>query len=128
MPIKKAGANNTVAPRGAIIHVATGMPASTAFSYIMARANAGAYCRSKQMNRYNSMKYVPYIPRKIPPGKVLMHNHIMHGPDWEPGINGFRAWVDDKPPEGFVPERMDTPSTLTNERTFNNKQIRGRAS
>ena len=42
------------------------------------------------------------VPRKVPPGRVLMHNYIGHGPYWGVGINGFRAWAADKPPEGFV--------------------------
>jgi hypothetical protein len=50
------------------------------------------------------MRYVRgfTVPKKIPPGKVLMHNRIMHGPYWECGRNGFRAWFDDKPYPGFV--------------------------
>jgi hypothetical protein len=42
------------------------------------------------------------IPNKIPPGRVLMHNHVMHGPGWSCGINGFRAWIADKPYKGFL--------------------------
>jgi hypothetical protein len=42
------------------------------------------------------------IPNKIPPGRVLMHNHVMHGPGWSCGINGFRAWTADKPYKGFL--------------------------
>jgi hypothetical protein len=32
-----------------------------------------------------------------------MHSDVIHGPNWPCGINGFRAWTDDKPPEAFVP-------------------------
>ena len=42
------------------------------------------------------------VPRKVPPGRVLMHNYIGHGPYWGVGINGFRAWAADKPDEGYV--------------------------
>ena len=35
------------------------------------------------------------IPRSIPPGRVLMHNHVVHGPDWVCGLNGFRCWTAD---------------------------------
>ncbi len=31
-----------------------------------------------------------------------MHNHVIHGTHWPSGINGFRAWTDDKTPPGFV--------------------------
>jgi hypothetical protein len=31
-----------------------------------------------------------------------MHNHVLHGPNWPTGPNGFRAWTDMKPPLGFV--------------------------
>jgi hypothetical protein len=42
------------------------------------------------------------VRRKVPPGRVLMHNFITHGPYWGIGINGFRAWTAYKPFEGFV--------------------------
>jgi hypothetical protein len=29
----------------------------------------------------------------MPPGRVLAHNHIVHGTDWPSGINGFRFWT-----------------------------------
>jgi len=37
-----------------------------------------------------------FIPRTIPPGRVLVHNHVMHDVDTPPGWNGFRAWTQDK--------------------------------
>jgi hypothetical protein len=43
------------------------------------------------------------LPRRVPRGRVLMHNQIRHGPQWPTGINGFRAWWAAKPHEGFVP-------------------------
>ena len=44
-----------------------------------------------------------YRPRSVPKGMLLMHNFIIHGPNWRTGINGFRAWIDTEVPEGFVP-------------------------
>jgi hypothetical protein len=49
------------------------------------------------------IRYISHVPKKIPPGRVLMHNHIMHGPNWPSGINGFRFWTGTKPYDGFVP-------------------------
>jgi hypothetical protein len=50
------------------------------------------------------MRYVNggMIPKSVGPGRVLMHNHVRHGIGWGCGINGFRAWTDNKPPAGFV--------------------------
>jgi hypothetical protein len=42
------------------------------------------------------------MPKKIPPGRVIAHNHILHGPDWPIGINGFRAWTASQPHADFV--------------------------
>jgi hypothetical protein len=42
------------------------------------------------------------LPRKVPPGKFLHHNHVIHGPGWGVGINGFRAWIAPKCFPGFV--------------------------
>jgi hypothetical protein len=33
------------------------------------------------------------IPRAIPTGNVLVHNHVRHAADTPCGINGFRAWM-----------------------------------
>lgn len=37
------------------------------------------------------MHYVTNIPRKLPEGIVLVHNHIV--PQKILGLNGFRAWT-----------------------------------
>jgi hypothetical protein len=42
------------------------------------------------------------LPRSVPEGRVLMHNHIIHGPNWPTGPNGFLAWTAIMPYEGFV--------------------------
>jgi hypothetical protein len=33
------------------------------------------------------------IPKSVPAGRVLVHNHIRHAPDTPVGTNGFRAWT-----------------------------------
>jgi hypothetical protein len=39
----------------------------------------------------NDMRYVSHIPKKLPNGKVLVHNHVF--PQRVLGANGFRAWT-----------------------------------
>jgi hypothetical protein len=46
--------------------------------------------------------YLAAVPRSIPVGKVLMHNHVRHTADMPTGVNGFRAWISDAPPKNFV--------------------------
>jgi hypothetical protein len=41
------------------------------------------------------------LPKSIRPGHVLMHNHVRHSRNMSCGDNGFRAWIDEKPPPGF---------------------------
>ena len=43
------------------------------------------------------------VPKSVPKGRVLVHNHVIHGTHWPCGVNGFRAWTSTKPPPGFVP-------------------------
>jgi hypothetical protein len=43
------------------------------------------------------------VPKSIGKGRVLMHNHVRHSRNMQCGDNGFRAWTDTKPPEGFKP-------------------------
>jgi hypothetical protein len=42
------------------------------------------------------------VPKTVSAGRVLVHNDVLHGPNWGCGQNGFRAWTDTKPPPGFV--------------------------
>jgi hypothetical protein len=42
------------------------------------------------------------VPRNVPKGHVLMHNHVLHDADTPSGTNGFRGWTASKPPPGFV--------------------------
>jgi hypothetical protein len=37
--------------------------------------------------------YLLSFPKSIPPGRVLLHNHVPHTIDMRPGLNGFRAWT-----------------------------------
>ena len=41
-------------------------------------------------------RYIRYIPKTIPAGKILCHNPVIPAtPDLRPGWNGFRTWLDD---------------------------------
>ena len=45
------------------------------------------------------MRYVRSIPKRVPPGLILVHNHVVPvgvGPraTLAPGVNGFRAWFE----------------------------------
>jgi hypothetical protein len=42
------------------------------------------------------------IPKSIRPGRVLVHNQIVHTVRMPCGVNGFRCWSDVKPPSGFI--------------------------
>jgi hypothetical protein len=48
-------------------------------------------------------RFITGLPNSVAEGRVLMHNHVVHGPNWPTGPNGFRAWTDDQPPLGFIP-------------------------
>ena len=43
------------------------------------------------------------VPRKVPAGRVLAHNHVWHTVDFPNGANGFRCWTwpKGKVPRGF---------------------------
>jgi hypothetical protein len=56
----------------------------------------------RKMRKRLKVRYLPRIPRKIPEGRVLMHNHVRHGKTTQTGINGFRAWTAIKPYPDFV--------------------------
>lgn len=43
------------------------------------------------------------VPRIIPEGRVLHHNHVQHESETPCGQNGFRAWTSPTPLDGFVP-------------------------
>lgn len=58
------------------------------------------------------MRYIPYVPRSIPKGRVLAHNPVQAiCVDQAPGVNGFRAFTfaahagdaADDLPSNFVP-------------------------
>jgi hypothetical protein len=29
------------------------------------------------------------VPKTVPPSRVLVHNHVIHGTHWPCGVNGF---------------------------------------
>lgn len=49
------------------------------------------------------MRYLTKPPRRIAPGRVLVHNHIAHTIDMESGENGFRCWTW---PKGELPRHF----------------------
>src|SRR4029077_9904749 len=58
-------------------------------------------CMGKRDPAMATIRYVGrFVPRKIPSGRVLAHNHVAHAIDTPPGERGFRAWTW---PEGEVP-------------------------
>lgn len=44
------------------------------------------------------------VPRKVPTGRVLAHNHVRHAVDMPNGYNGFRCWTWEKgrQPKNFL--------------------------
>ena len=42
------------------------------------------------------------VPRSVPKGRVLMHNHVLPDVDTPSGTNGFLGWTEPEPPPGFV--------------------------
>jgi hypothetical protein len=60
--------------------------------------------------RDEDMRYISgspplFLPDKIPKGRILAHNHVMHTIDMPEGLNGFRCWTwrEDLRPDNFVP-------------------------
>jgi hypothetical protein len=50
--------------------------------------------RNKRLNRIlkeTKTRYLSNLPRKVPDGKVLVHNHVQ--PAERIGLNGFRIWT-----------------------------------
>jgi hypothetical protein len=40
-----------------------------------------------------SLMYIDSVPKHVPPGTILVHNHIRHSARTPIGLNGFRAWL-----------------------------------
>ena len=49
-------------------------------------------------------RYGTGVARKVPPGRVLAHNHVRHTVDMLQGLNGFRwwTWPKEKVPSHFI--------------------------
>jgi hypothetical protein len=45
------------------------------------------------------------VPKRVPAGRVLAHNHVQHTIDQADGVRGFRCWTwpKDKVPRNFKP-------------------------
>lgn len=63
--------------------------------------------RRQDKARHDDMRYIKglYPARKIPRGRILAHNRVMHTVDMPNGLNGFRCWTwrEGLQPEHFVP-------------------------
>ena len=46
-------------------------------------------------------RYVAYVPRIMRRRGKLCHNSVPHTADMVPGVNGFQAWFEVKPPKKF---------------------------
>jgi hypothetical protein len=55
----------------------------------------------KEARAGTNTRYLLHIPRKLTPGRVLMHNHVQHTIDMPLGLNGFRAWTALAAPASF---------------------------
>jgi hypothetical protein len=44
--------------------------------------------------RVGDIEYFTRVPDKAPPGRVIVHNHVMHNKRTRIGVNGFRAWTE----------------------------------
>jgi hypothetical protein len=51
---------------------------------------------------FGTGRYLGSIPKRVAPDRTLMHNHVKHIAKTPCNYNGFRAWTDIKPPDGFV--------------------------
>jgi hypothetical protein len=49
--------------------------------------------RVRATDEKSHMEYVFNLPKAVPVGKVLVHNHVR--PTLQLGFAGFRAWLDD---------------------------------
>jgi hypothetical protein len=48
--------------------------------------------RARETDEKSHMEYVSNLPKAVPIGKVLVHNHVR--PTLRLGFAGFRAWLD----------------------------------
>jgi len=39
----------------------------------------------------SEQRYIPYIPKKVPNGHIIVHNSV--APQARVGMNGFRIWL-----------------------------------
>ncbi len=57
---------------------------------------------SDELNPGRKLRYTSQVPRKLPKGRVLVHNHIAHTKDMPSGVKGFRFWTQKAEPERLV--------------------------
>lgn len=52
--------------------------------------------KSKATVEKRTSRYINYIPKTLPAGKILCHGGMIpETPDQKPAVNGFRPWLDD---------------------------------
>jgi hypothetical protein len=55
-----------------------------------------------QREVHKNMHYCGSTPTKVPEGRFLHHNHVMHTINMPVGLNGFRAWTYPSVMDGFA--------------------------
>lgn len=56
---------------------------------------------SGNVTSINQLEYLTRLPKEVPPGRVLVHNHVK--PARPLGTNGFRAWLELPNPQKLEP-------------------------
>jgi hypothetical protein len=76
----------------------------SAVAATIGRAALAEARRNAALAKERGVRYVRVftIPRSIPAGRVLAHNHIKHTVNTPQGWRGFRAWTEKAPPPGWV--------------------------
>ncbi len=60
------------------------------------KVRAVSKTKQKTVHRYVR---IGTIPKTVPAGLMLVHNHIQHDADTPAGLNGFRAWLSTPEPQ-----------------------------
>jgi hypothetical protein len=66
------------------------------------RVRASETFLKSEYHQHHVLRNQPGLPRSVPKGRVLMHNHVLPDVDTPSGANGFLGWIEPEPPPGFV--------------------------
>ena len=69
----------------------------------MAKTNKTKTKETKSKESPPEHRYVTFMPKEVPAGCYLCHNHVRHTQRSKPGPNGFRAWTTNELSEKFGP-------------------------